>query len=211
MATYESCQQRLKILFKLYCNNIPVCVRRWACNDFSLGNTRLQKRHLIALGDVEPSTIKFVIASALGLPLLLSCLVTNSGELQPLLGLSPNFRDSSTQFHGCNKVSSVDGVLCNWDTISSVDLKRFGLLSSMFSPNIWDLPHTSSQYCFCAALHPTLLPPIHVYKFSRVSCSNLIGLIVIVGGAMEATFCCVHSLTYMKLKFNNNINTPFCV
>lgn len=77
---------------------IPVWVLKCACKDFSLGNTRLQKRHLIALGDVKPSTIKLLIASALGLPLLFSCLAEKSGELHELPGLNSIFTLSSAQF-----------------------------------------------------------------------------------------------------------------
>jgi hypothetical protein len=119
-------------VFQLHSNDIPVWVRRWAWRDFSLGNTLLQKRHLIALGDVEPSTIKLVIASALGLPLLLSWRVANSGELQPLAGLCSIFWDSPIYFQEDNIVSFVVGVLCNSDTISSLDLNRFGVFTSIF-------------------------------------------------------------------------------
>lgn len=47
---------------------LPVWVLRWACNDFSRGKTRLQKVHLMADGDVDPSNMSVVRASDRGRP-----------------------------------------------------------------------------------------------------------------------------------------------
>ena len=58
---------------KLFCNyiisiNLTNCHVRNTCKDFSLGKTRLQIRHFIPLGELDPSKMRWVITSALGRP-----------------------------------------------------------------------------------------------------------------------------------------------
>ena len=73
-----------------------------ACSDLSLGKTLLHILHLISLLTLVPSTIKVVIASALGRPRFKSRLKSGESLLDEMeeAGLKSIAPAPSHQFHG---------------------------------------------------------------------------------------------------------------
>ena len=124
---------------------LPVCVRMWACSDFSRGNTREQILHLMLLAERAPSRISDDIFSALGLPRLLwSTLNTPEGSpsresascelVDDDRGLNAARDGPSAQLHGYIVVK----YMCSpWKVISQIDRQRDNIYIRCFTSSLY--------------------------------------------------------------------------
>ena len=88
----------------------------FTCKDFSLGKTRLQIRHFIPLGELDPSKIRCVITSARGLPRFPeSLMICWCREFKPSISEDEDeFKASDDILSGVAKTLDVDVVVNAW-------------------------------------------------------------------------------------------------